>query len=76
MKKKDLVLKRCCDVLGVTVEELYLLKSLEDLNNWDSLKQIQLITVLEDGLGYELTLDDIASLTPQSIATLVEDMES
>lgn len=63
-------------MLGLTVKELYLTDSVEDLYNWDSLKQIQLITVLEEGLGYELTLDEIASLTPKRVAMLVEEIDS
>jgi acyl carrier protein len=67
MSKYALVMQRCCSVLGLKIEELEKLTSLSSLENWDSLAQIQLITVLEESSGIELTMEQALHLTPEII---------
>ncbi len=50
------------DVLGVAPEEVTEETSAADVDRWDSLHHLRLITAIEDELGISFTMEEVESL--------------
>jgi len=50
------------EVLRVPADKLSDELTLETVDGWDSLRHMELVAALEEGLGLELTMEDIASM--------------
>ena len=59
MKKLDQIL---CNVLRIKEEELNDNITMKDVEKWDSLKHMDLITSIEDELEIQFSMDDIISM--------------
>jgi acyl carrier protein len=58
------------DVFGLRESEIYLDLKKEDVDNWDSLKQMDLVLSLEREYGISLEIPDILQMT--SVSGIVE----
>ena len=54
--------KILCDVFRLKEDELNDTLTMEDIEKWDSLTHMDLITSLEEGLEIQLSMDDIMSM--------------
>ena len=54
--------KILCEVFRLKEDELNDTLTMEDIEKWDSLTHMDLITSLEEGLEIQLTMDDIMSM--------------
>lgn len=59
MKKLDQIL---CNVLRIKEDELNDNMTMKDVEKWDSLKHMDLITSIEDELEIQFSMDDIISM--------------
>lgn len=59
-------------VTGVDAAEFTRLAAFKDLPHWDSLSLMQLLSVIENDLQIELTVDEVMSLTPARVRELYE----
>ena len=59
MKKLDQIL---CNVLRIKEDELNDNITMKDVEKWDSLKHMDLITSIEDELEIQFSMDDIISM--------------
>ncbi|MCD4756695.1 MAG: acyl carrier protein [Arcobacteraceae bacterium] len=57
-----------CEVFKLKKEELNDSLTMADVDHWDSLTHMDLVTSLEDGLNIELTMDDIMNM--KDVATI------
>lgn len=57
-------------VAGVNATQFSTLTSFDDLPQWDSLNLMQLLTVLENELQLELSVDEVVNLTPAKVREL------
>ena len=51
-----------CEVLKIKEDDLNDQLTMKDIENWDSLKHMDLITSIEESLKIELSMDDIISM--------------
>jgi acyl carrier protein len=65
MKKLNNIL---CKVFRLKENELDDKLTMEDIESWDSLTHMDLITSIEEGLDIQLTMDDIMNM--KDIATI------
>lgn len=71
MKKIDEIL---CNVFRLKINELNDNLRMEDVEKWDSLTHMDLITSLEDELDIQLTMDDIMSMKDiKTIKSIVQE---
>jgi acyl carrier protein len=54
--------KILCEVFRLKEDKLNDTLTMEDIEKWDSLTHMDLITSLEEGLEIQLTMDDIMSM--------------
>lgn len=54
--------KILCDVFRLKDDELNDTLTMEDIEKWDSLTHMDLVTSIEEGLNIQLTMDDIMSM--------------
>lgn len=59
MKKLDKIL---CEVFRLKDSELSDALTMQDIERWDSLTHMDLVTSIEEGLEIQLTMDDIMSM--------------
>ena len=63
-------------VLRLSEEDLVDSLMMEDVERWDSLTHMDLVTSIEEGLGIEFTMDDIMSMTDiLTIRTIVSSFQ-
>ena len=63
-------------VLRLSEEDLVDSLMMEDVERWDSLTHMDLVTSIEEGLGIEFTMDDIMSMTDiLTIRTIVRSFQ-
>jgi acyl carrier protein len=61
-----------CQVFRLKQDQLSDELTMEDIDRWDSLTHMDLITSIEEGLGVELTMDEIMAMTDiQTIRNIV-----
>ena len=60
MQKLDEIL---CQVFRLEQDQLSDELTMEDIDRWDSLTHMDLITSIEEGLAVELTMDEIMAMT-------------
>ena len=60
--------KILCEVFRLKEDELNDELTMEDIQSWDSLTHMDLITSVEEGLNIQFTMDDI--MTMRSIKTI------
>lgn len=66
--------KILCDVFRLKENELNDTLTMEDIEKWDSLTHMDLITSIEEGLNIQLTMDDIVSMkTIKTIKTIIQE---
>jgi acyl carrier protein len=69
MKKLNKIL---CEVFRLKEDELNDELTMEDIESWDSLTHMDLITSIEEGLDIQLTMDDIMNMKDiKAIRTIV-----
>ena len=72
MKKLDKIL---CEVLRLSEEDLVDTLMMSDVERWDSLTHMDLVTSIEQGLGIEFSMDDIISMKDVlTIRTVVQSL--
>jgi acyl carrier protein len=54
--------KILCEVFRLKEDELNNTLTMEDIEKWDSLTHMDLVTSIEEGLNIQLTMDDIMSM--------------
>lgn len=59
MEKLDKIL---CEVFRLKDSELSDALTMQDIDRWDSLTHMDLVTSIEEGLEIQLTMDDIMSM--------------
>ncbi len=59
MEKLNTIL---CDVFRLKKDELKDELTMKDIQKWDSLTHMDLVTSIEEGLNIQLTMDDIMSM--------------
>lgn len=59
MEKLDKIL---CEVFRLKDSELSDVLTMQDIERWDSLTHMDLVTSIEEGLEIQLTMDDIMSM--------------
>ncbi|MFA5455753.1 MAG: acyl carrier protein [Sulfurimonas sp.] len=59
MKKLNKIL---CEVFRLKDSELSDVLTMQDIERWDSLTHMDLVTSIEEGLEIQLTMDDIMSM--------------
>ena len=65
--------KILCEVFRLKENELDDKLTMEDIESWDSLTHMDLITSIEEGLNIQLTMDDIMNMKDIStIRTIVK----
>lgn len=66
--------KILCDVFRLKDDELNDTLTMEDIEKWDSLTHMDLVTSIEEGLNIQLTMDDIMSMKDiKTIQNIVQD---
>jgi acyl carrier protein len=61
-----------CQVFRLKQDQLSDELTMADIDRWDSLTHMDLITSIEEGLGVELTMDEIIAMTDiQTIRNIV-----
>ena len=66
--------KILCDVFRLKENELNDTLTMEDIEKWDSLTHMDLITSIEEGLNIQLKMDDIVSMkTIKTIKTIIQE---
>lgn len=63
-KHANRIVERCCQALKISLNEFQNLQSFDELEGWDSLAKIQLITIIEEESGQELTMEQAINLNP------------
>jgi acyl carrier protein len=56
------LIKLVAKVLNVKIEDLSLESSINDIEEWDSLSHLRLISELEESLGIEIPFDEIKNI--------------
>lgn len=64
------LLKILSDVFEINESKLDMEFTKDDIDSWDSLKQMDLVVSIENGYGINLEMDDIIKM--DSIKTIVE----
>lgn len=59
-------------VAGVEATQFSNLSSFKELPHWDSLSLMQLLTILENELKIELSVDEVVNLTPARVRELYD----
>ncbi len=54
--------KILCEVFRLKEDKLNDTLTMEDIEKWDSLTHMDLVTSIEEGLNIQLTMDDIMSM--------------
>jgi acyl carrier protein len=62
-----------CEVFEVDPSQITLQTSKSDLDEWDSMRQLELITALEKKFSIKFTMDEMISI--DSVAKIVEAIE-
>jgi acyl carrier protein len=70
----DKLLKLLSEVFEVKESDINIDMTKEDIDNWDSLKQMDLVVSIEKEYGIELEMEEIVNLN--SIKAIVEVIES
>lgn len=73
MEKLNTIL---CEVLRLSEEDIVDTLTMSDVERWDSLTHMDLVTSIEQGLGIEFSMDDIISMKDvMTIRTIVESLQ-
>ncbi|MFA6236637.1 MAG: acyl carrier protein [Bacteriovorax sp.] len=62
-----------CEVFDVDPSQVTLTTSKDDLDEWDSMKQLELITALEKKFSIKFTMDEMISI--DSVPKIMEAIE-
>ncbi len=70
MEKLEIILSK---VFRLKPDQIHDSLTMQDVDRWDSLTHMDLVTSIEEGLGIELTMGDIMSMTDvKTIKFIVE----
>jgi acyl carrier protein len=69
----ELVKKVMASVLEIEVGEINDDSSMDTLENWDSLRQMNLVLALEESFGVSIPDEDVANATSYKLLVLVLD---
>lgn len=73
MEIKDKVLQLVADCLELPVEKLSLESGMDDLDGWDSMRNVMILSRLEDDFNVMIPEDDIFDLV--TIGAIVDEIE-
>lgn len=73
MKKKEEIIKIIAEVLEVPVEEIKDDTAIGDIDSWDSLRQISIISALEEHFGFQFEPEAIMDM--EDVSDIIMEVE-
>ncbi len=59
------------DIFNVSIDEITAESSMENIENWDSIRHMNLVIALEEAFSIEIPDEDAANITSYSLIKLV-----
>ncbi len=74
MTREEEVIQLISDIVGIAKDEIDIHSSADSIESWDSIKQIEIISALEEGYEIEIPMDQMPRMS--SVQTILEILDS